>query len=642
MSARAFSQSFDKQLPVVLDTAGSYELRSNQLFYFEDKLTTITENEILKMDTDFRPVAQHVLNMGYTKSALWLRIKTNNKIPDRLWKMEISNSNLDSVNYYMERDGALTLIQQTTKYDKEEVNFIFPVGPGLRTYYIRVKSYDPLHVPIKIIDSKSLLDERWAMDIWQGIYMGIILALALYNLFVYFSILEKAYLFYNLYIINIGLSIIYTTGYLPVIIGHEARLLNKLSIVSSLSGIFGILFINIFLNLNSNSKARIMSTAIAFFFIVSIVLQVFNFTMYASVSMQIGAFVFSIYYLIKGIESLRTGYRPAKFFVIAWTTFLTGIVVFTMKDFGFLPYNFYTEHIVQVGNAAEAILLSFALADKIAYLRKQKEQAELNEQKYLIRYNTLVSSQNEVLQTTVKTRTLELERANDIKDRFFTIIAHDLRTPLNSLSGFLGLFEKHTNSMSIEDLKANSKELSASLRNTIELTDNLLAWARSQMKLEEHKPVKINLARTTRQVVNHLKSTAAHKKIDIVEHIPEEHDVFADENQFQFVLRNLVSNSIKFTPAGGWITISSELTDGKIAMSIADNGIGIEASRLSTLFDTQKTRSTRGTAGERGTGLGLMLCKEFVERNGGEISVISEQGEGTIFTFRLPAAPAIV
>ncbi len=230
----------------------------------------------------------------------------------------------------------------------------------------------------------------------------------------------------------------------------------------------------------------------------------------------------------------------------------------------------------------------------------------------------------------------ELIELNSTKDKFFSIIGHDLKGPLNSLTAFSHLLINHTASLTEEEIRTIAKDLDKSLKNLYELLDNLLGWARSQTGKIDYIPKKINVPDLIRENVQLLAKAAMNKKIRIEVLIDEEVEAFADANSVNTVIRNLLSNAIKFTNTDGIITIFVDQWKDHIELGISDTGVGMSKEDQEKIFDISSKHSTLGTNKEKGTGLGLILCKEFVERNHGRISIESEVGIGTTFKFTLP------
>jgi signal transduction histidine kinase len=237
---------------------------------------------------------------------------------------------------------------------------------------------------------------------------------------------------------------------------------------------------------------------------------------------------------------------------------------------------------------------------------------------------------------TIRNQNDELQQLNATKDKFFSIISHDLKGPLNSLSSFSGLLIHHTNSLSKEDIQMLARDLDKSLKNLFSLLENLLEWSRSQTGAIEFTPEAVDITKVLDENIALLEVQAQNKKITIVKNYAASLPVRAHKNSITTVVRNLLSNAIKFTPEGGTITVQAIAASSNLTISIIDTGVGMSKEVLDKLFRIDTKHSTKGTANEKGTGLGLILCKEFVEKNGGTIGVTSEEGKGSEFYFTLP------
>jgi signal transduction histidine kinase len=232
-------------------------------------------------------------------------------------------------------------------------------------------------------------------------------------------------------------------------------------------------------------------------------------------------------------------------------------------------------------------------------------------------------------------RSVELERLNQVKDKFFSIISHDLRSPINALAGLLDLLDK--GAVKPEELPSHVKELKSRFNHTRTLLNNLLDWTLLQMDKLNVQPTRIDLHRIVEENIQLMGSDSS-KQIKLVNQVPTDVFPYADSNTTNLVIRNLMTNAIKFTNDGGTVALSAVDRGNVYEISVTDNGIGINADVMKILFDKTAPYTTRGTANEKGTGLGLILCKEFVEKNGGKIWVDSKPGQGSKFTFTLPKA----
>lgn len=245
-------------------------------------------------------------------------------------------------------------------------------------------------------------------------------------------------------------------------------------------------------------------------------------------------------------------------------------------------------------------------------------------------------TQRKQIEEDIKHKNVELQRLSDDKDILMSILAHDLITPFNSMLGFLDLLSENLREYDVNTLENYISIVNNSAKGAFNLLNDILLWTRSQSGAIPFKPKIFNLKSSIEEVTEFLKPNANTKNITINIDESDKTVVFADVDMLNTILRNLISNAIKFTDSGGIVNISSERTESDILVTISDNGIGIAPNILPRLFDTTKLYSTRGTANEKGTGFGLMLCKKFVEEHGGEIWAESELSKGSKFKFTLP------
>lgn len=238
-------------------------------------------------------------------------------------------------------------------------------------------------------------------------------------------------------------------------------------------------------------------------------------------------------------------------------------------------------------------------------------------------------------QEEMEKRSKELEQLNEVKDKFFSIISHDLRSPINALAGLMDLLDK--GAIASHELPVAIKELRVRFNHTRSLMNNLLDWTVLQMDKMNLQASNVPLFKIVEENIE-LMGSIQSKKIRMVNNVPQNAIGYADSNTINLVIRNLMTNAIKFTNDGGEIAVSAEPKGNEWVMSVRDNGIGMSDDIQKKLFDKINPYSTRGTANEKGTGLGLILCKEFVEKNGGRIWVESKENKGSTFWFTVPKA----
>lgn len=266
-----------------------------------------------------------------------------------------------------------------------------------------------------------------------------------------------------------------------------------------------------------------------------------------------------------------------------------------------------------------ALVVTILLMTVFLYLSKRRSNKQLKAK------NAIIQAQN-----------IQLQELNATKDKFFSIISHDVKGPLNSLSSFAGLLINHTDKLSKEDIQMLAKDLDKSLKNLFALLENLLEWSRSQTGNIEFTPEPFDLTTVLTENKALLEAQAANKKIQIIQDHTTHLTIKAHRHSITTVVRNLLSNAIKFTPEGGTITLAMVPNGSTVTVSVKDTGVGMSPEVIEKLFRIDTKHSTKGTADEKGTGLGLILCKDFIEKNGGNLGVSSELNKGSTFYFTLP------
>jgi len=265
------------------------------------------------------------------------------------------------------------------------------------------------------------------------------------------------------------------------------------------------------------------------------------------------------------------------------------------------------------------------------YIRKPIDPIEL-----VARINATLRLSNSYKK--IQQQAEKLAESNATKDKFFSIIAHDLKNPFTSILGFSNLILGNKSKFSEEDIINFVTQISDSAKNTFKLLENLLTWSRSQTGKLEYYPIVLNINSIICNSKSLIQYIAQGKNITIEFDVEKNIEVFADENMINTVIRNLLSNAVKYTHKGGKIVLKAVSQNNQLLIEISDNGVGIPPQKIEKLFKISEKVSTLGTENEAGTGLGLLLCKEFVEKNGGKIWVESTQNIGSKFFFTLPLA----
>ena len=229
----------------------------------------------------------------------------------------------------------------------------------------------------------------------------------------------------------------------------------------------------------------------------------------------------------------------------------------------------------------------------------------------------------------------ELKELNATKDKYFSIIAHDLKNPFNSIMGLSDIIKNEAKYLDIATIEQYASIINTTSKNTFRLLENLLDWARVQQSKMPFQPISLILKNVASDVIELMVEKANSKMIAIINYIPDNMIIVADKNMLETIFRNLVSNALKFTPVNGKIEIMATLHVNRYEISVKDTGVGIKNEDVGKIFEIGSGFSTRGTENEKGTGLGLLLCKEFVEKHHGKIWVESEEGKGSTFTFSI-------
>lgn len=231
---------------------------------------------------------------------------------------------------------------------------------------------------------------------------------------------------------------------------------------------------------------------------------------------------------------------------------------------------------------------------------------------------------------------MRVKELNATKDKFFALIAHDLKNPLSSFLTSSGLLSGYYDRLSDEEKIKMADSIHTSAKRLRNLLENLLQWSMAQTGAIERKPIQLNLRVAVKTNIDLFRMKAEEKNISIINKVEEDVFVFADENMLMAVIRNLISNAIKFTPNNGSITANNDTNGDSHSIYISDNGVGIKEEDINKIFRIDESHTTLGTNKEKGTGLGLILCKEFIDKNNGKLEIKSVAGEGTIIKISLP------
>jgi signal transduction histidine kinase len=291
---------------------------------------------------------------------------------------------------------------------------------------------------------------------------------------------------------------------------------------------------------------------------------------------------------------------------------------------------------IELKNSKEIIKDQFEqLKQKNEQLKKTYEDLEHQAQHLNKLYMQLIKNE-----TFLRNTNEELKKLNEMKDRFFSIVSHDLRSPFAGILTMTDIIKNHANTFSKEELISMLKSLNETAQQTYKFIEDLLEWSRSQMGRIQMNIVEEDLHTIVTGTILTLKQQAEIKNIEINSRIQSGTFAMFDKNMMATIVRNLISNAIKFTPKGGKITLKAEAIEkeGKrfIRLAVSDTGVGMTEQQVANLFSLDKVQSTPGTEKEKGTGLGIMICRDFINKMNGELSVESKLNEGTTFFVDVP------
>jgi two-component system sensor histidine kinase/response regulator len=414
----------------------------------------------------------------------------------------------------------------------------------------------------------------------------------------------------------------------------------------NLTSIIGIIIALIYLFINV-FRERYFLASIDLLYIISLSIliychfnQLFNIGfIYTTIALAVGFSISSIFYrdsmefflllIITMNLVFKTGKKNAVWAIILYSILFSAIVIFNLTTptlYQDLGEKIRTENII-IWICLQGIFLNYfgTLNDLHHNEIENKNTLLINQQKLLVEKSLELEKIN-----------YQLQELNEAKEKIFSIIAHDIRAPIAALKGSLELL--YNNILSKEDIEKIAKELSIKIGQLKDNLDILLEWSKSQMYGIEVNATRVELKPLILNSLNLLIPSIELKKIKIQLSVDEHLFVYADPNHIRLVLRNLIANAIKYSYTEKEIKISAVLNENNVAISVQDYGVGMDEKVLQMLFHSISVNSTYGTLNERGTGLGLLLCKEFLDKNNGSISVKSQKGKGTIFTFTIPAS----
>lgn len=638
------------------------------------------------------------LNFGISNEVLWIRITLKNQSSTDQLALEVRMSNLDKIIIYDSSNNGtykpLYHVGESMRFEKRPVsndaNFLLPLTIPVnetRTYYLSISNDEPLIVPLFIGPEKNfkqLIDYR---ILFFGLYLGIMLAMALYNLFIFLSLRDSIYLVYVFYLITIFFAQSNLLGYsFQYFWPNSPEFANFMNYaLPALVFILGLYFAQRFLKIGSNLPR--LNFALN-------VLIVISFVTIGIYFIELKPIAYQLLQAVSGISAVliivistilyRRKKREAGFYLLAWSLFLIGVFLYILRDAGVLPYGAITSYGIVVGSALETILLSFALADRINTLKREKESSQRDAIAQMLKNEELITNQNIELERNVGERTKELnqtiETLKETQDKLVEAekmaslgqltsgVAHEINNPINFVSSSIDPLRQDIDDIKhllskyqaiqdepqevwserFEEIKKEAKRLdlpytlseidellkgiSEGARRTSEIVKGLGSFSRSDKTTMEPNDINAGVDATISIIKTQLKGIQLN--VD-KEELPLVECHLGKINQ---VIMNTINNAIHAVeerhenPTDGLIEVKTYKDNDHVVVEVSDNGSGIDESIQKDLFNPFFTTKEVG----KGTGLGLSISYGIVDQHHGTITFTSEHNKGTTFKIRIP------
>lgn len=681
---------------VYLDDRTSTLINGSYIGVLEDKSNAFSVDEV-KSSAQFNAIHQDVPNFGVSKSSFWIHFNIKNESNTSDLLLNLAYPNLDEVEIHIFYPDTHIIGKMgkykpfgERKYNYPGYIFDLPLAKnGSANIFIKITSGGQIMAPLFVGSRTALLDNVRSETLFVGIYSGIMLVMFFYNIFIYFTVRDKIYLYYVLYILIVGLVQLCLLGYTSKFFWPDSLWLAKHSVylLSPLSGMVIIEFIKVFLRTKEYTpklhKGLYVLSAIYWIYII---LDLLNLADELYNVIQLCAMILSMYVLVVSFRIMRKGYRPAKFLFYAWAIFLVGVFVYALKDVGVLPYNNYTIYMMPIGSAIETALLSFALADRINILKLEKEESQAKALELLTENERMIKEQNFELEKKVKARTAELEASNkSLKEAEANLInaekmaslgqltagiSHEINNPINfvvsnikplkrdieeillMLSKYSAIkdgpeFAEKQNELNAlrkkldvdyltEEINLLLKGIDEGANRTAEIVKGLKTFARA----DETDLKKINIHEGIDATLSLLNSVIHSEKIEVIKNYRTLPLIDCYPGKLSQVFMNLITNAIQAISEDPdqnklrTITIDTEAIENFIRIRISDTGTGMPESILNKIFEPFFTTKDVG----EGTGLGLSIVYGIIKNHEGTIKVESKEHQGSTFIITLPIA----
>jgi signal transduction histidine kinase len=658
--------------------------------------------QFLQKQKQFIRSKSSVPGFGLLKVPIWLKVSVTNNSNTPELMIKFGQSFLQSIDFYSWDSGQLTVNKsgelypfssRTIKYHQFIYDLHIPRG-ATATYYFRIVSNHEMQLPVFLGNKDHVEEDNLTKNILFGVFLGVILVMFFYNLFIYFVVKDSIYLYYVVYILIVGLIQLTIEGYSFHYLWPDNSFLATRSffLLTALVNISGLAFVRQFLQTKRFIPRLDKISYLIYFVYAAAIIFACSGEFYISYQiLQSFAGLVSVYMIVIASKIARYGYRPAKFFLIAWMPLIMGILIWILKDFGVFPYNTFTNYSITLGSALEVVLLSFALADKINILKAENDKSQRDTLKALKENERIIREQNVVLEMKVTERTSELISANiilnetleDLKQTQSQLVESEKMASLGQLTA--GIAHEINNPINfvtsnIRPLKRDIDILTAALNTieTISVSDVLPADRQKQIldyKVEidfDYLTLEINHlvkgisegANRTAEIVKGLKifsrldeddlkkadinegltstmiiaNNLLNNNIKVIKHYGSLPLVECYAGKLNQVFLNIISNAVYAVQKqfgdkpGGQITIETSHDETFVFVTFKDNGVGMDERTQQKIFEPFFTTKNVG----EGTGLGMSISYNTIKKHNGNIIMQSTPHQGSMFRLEIP------
>ncbi len=609
--------------------------------YFGDQSGNATIEQVASeaYENKFRSHTSHTFNLGFSRAVHWIkfRIEDGRRVStagSSRFVLTVDNPNLEHVALYIpvggdgERRFKVLRSGWGQVVDSRDVRFLFPVFrlPATfneqRFFFLRVQTSYTSIFAVRVLSGQAFERLSWSIIAVTSIALGAMAVMILYNLAVFFVLRDRTYLYYVCYITFQLLAQMGFVGFVGLVNKECAYLFeSNIHVLSCCMALFALMFTRSFLITPRYAPRHDLLLRLTIPVILAcLFLATVHLRFEANILTQAVGTWMCVVIISAGAAGLRSGFRPARYFLIAWTILVSGVVIFLARNAGILPHTFLTRSAMLIAAALESIFLALALADRIRLMREESEG--LKREQYELQNAMLVA-----------------EEANRAKSVFVANISHEIRTPLNAILGMIDLVMD-------DGLTGRQRErlrIAKSAADTLlSLINDILDFSKIEAGKIDLEVTDFSIRRSLSAKVSVLKSSSRHKNLvlefQVDDRVPD--NLRGDPNRINQIVLNLTSNAIKFTNDGKVLVRVDlqEQVDEKVvlAFTVADTGIGIPQDKIELIFDRFSQADSSTTRKEGGTGLGLPISRQLARAMGGDLWVESELGAGSTFHFTVP------